>query len=161
MGWFYLLQGKQDEAVAEGEKAVALVPNSAFANFQLGAFLTYADRPEEVISVSQNALRLNPFPNHWQLWFLGNAYGYVDRYEEALTYFKKAQKCNPDNIWPYMAQTSIYGLLGREEEARTATKELLRLNPNFSVEHYEKTNWYKNRDEWNVFIDGLRKAGLK
>ena len=96
LGWFYLLQGKQDEAVVEGEKAVALVPNSAFANFQLGAFLTYADRPAEVISVSQNALRLNPFPKHWQLWFLGNAYGYVDRYEEALTYFKKAQKCNPD-----------------------------------------------------------------
>jgi adenylate cyclase len=161
LGWFYLLQGKHDEAIEEGKKAVALVPSSAYANFQLGAFLAFADRPEEAISVSQNALRLNPFPNDWQLWFLGNAYAIADRFEEALTYFKKAQKRNPDNIWSYSALASIYGSLGREEEAWAAAKELLRLNPKFSLKRYEKAPWYKNRDKWKSHVDGLRRAGLK
>jgi tetratricopeptide (TPR) repeat protein len=161
LGWFYALQGKHDKAVAEGRKALALVPSSARANYQLGAFLTMADQPDEAILVSQNALRLNPFPNDWQLWFFGNAYFFAGRYEEALVYTKKAQECNPENMWAYSGLASIYGHLGREEEARAAAKELLRLNPKFSVAQHEKAPWYKNRDKWNLYINGLRKAGLK
>jgi TolB-like protein/class 3 adenylate cyclase/Flp pilus assembly protein TadD len=161
LGWVYLLTGKHDEAIAEGKKAVALVPSNAWANACLGTFLAWADRLEEAILVSQNALRLNPFPTDWELWFSGNVYALAERYEEALVYFKKAQERNPDNMWAYSSQASIYGQLGREEEARAAAKELLRLNPKFSVERHEKAPWAKNRDKWNVYINGLRKAGLK
>jgi hypothetical protein len=48
-----------------------------------------------------------------------------------------------------------------EEEARAAAKELLRLNPKYSVEVSEKYLGCKNRDKWNLYINGLRKAGLK
>ena len=161
LGWIYLLQGKHDEAIAEAKKAVDLVPSNAWANGCLGTFLAYADRPDEAISVSQNALRLNPFPNDWDFMFAGNGYFVAGRYEEALAYYKKAQKRNPDNIWPYFYQAGIYGHLGREAEAHAAAKELLRINPKFSVKQYEKMPWYKNRDKWNLLINGLRKAGLK
>jgi len=160
LGWFYLLTGKHDKAITEGKKAVDLAPSSSWANACFGTFLAYADRPEEAILVLKNALRLNPFPDDWELWFMGNAYFAAGRYEDALTYFKKAQERNPDNIWSYFSQAGIYGHLGREEEARAAAKELLRLNPNFSVERYEKTPWHKNREKWNLHINGLRKAGL-
>jgi adenylate cyclase len=161
LGWVYALRGKHDEAIAEGKKAVALVPSNAWANACLGHFLAWADRTEEAILVSQNALRLNPFSTDWELWFSGSVYALAERYEEALAYFKKAQKRNPDNMWAYASQASIYGQLGREEEARAAAKELLRLSPKFSVEQYEKTPWCKNREKWNYYINGLRKAGLK
>ncbi|MFW9835554.1 MAG: adenylate/guanylate cyclase domain-containing protein [Candidatus Thorarchaeota archaeon] len=161
LGWFYLLQGKHPEAVAEGRKAVAIAPSSAFANYELGAFLAFGDQPEEAISVSLNALRLNPFPSDWQLWFLGTAYSVAGRDEEALKWFKKAEERNPDNMWSYSAQASIYGNLGRKEEARAAAREFLRLNPKFSLEQYEKAPWQKNRGKWKLHVDGLRKAGLK
>jgi adenylate cyclase len=161
LGWFYLLQGKHEEAVAEGRKAVAIAPSSAYANYQLGAFLTFADRLEEAISVSLNALRLNPFPEDWQLWFLGNAYFAAKRYEEALVYTKKAQERNPQNMWSYCARAATLGLLDREEEAWIEAKEFLRLNPKFSLEQYEKMPWFRNRQTWNLHISGLRKAGLK
>lgn len=74
LGWIYLLTGKHDEAIAEGKKAVALVPNGAFANASLGEFLAFADRTEEAILVLKNALRLNPFPTDWELVFSGHAY---------------------------------------------------------------------------------------
>jgi adenylate cyclase len=161
LGWIYLLQGKHDEAIAEAKKAVDLVPSNAWANACLSTFLAYADRPDEAILVSQSALRLNPFPTDWDLVFAGNGYLVAGHYEEALSYYKKAQKRNPANIWSYFYQAGIYGHLGRQEEARAAAKELLRLNPKFSVEQYEKTPWYKNRDKWNLFVKGLRKAGLE
>ena len=153
--------GDDEEAIAEAKKAVDLVPSNAWANGCLGTFLAYADRPDEAIVVSQNALRLNPFPTDWDLVFAGNGYFVAGRYEEALAYYKKAQGRNPDNIWPYFYQAGIYGHLGREKEARAAAKELLRLNPKFSVEQWEKMPWYKNRDKWKLHINGLRKAGLK
>jgi TolB-like protein/Tfp pilus assembly protein PilF len=155
-----LLQGKHDEAIAEGKKAVALVPSSALSNATLGTFLAWADRPKEAILVLKNALRLNPFPIDWQLLYFGNAYLIAGRYEEALSYYKKAQERNPDNIWSYFFQASIYGHLDREEEARAPAKELLRLNPKFSIEHWVKWPGCKNRDKWNLIINGLRKAGL-
>jgi len=161
LGWIYLLQGKHDEAIAEAKKAVDLAPGNAWANGCLGTFLAYADRPEEAIVVSENALRLNPFPTEWDLLFAYVGYVVAGRYEEALSYCKKAQKRNPDNIWPYIDQAGIYGHLGREKEARAAAKELLRLNPKFSLDQYEKAPWYKNRDKWKLHINGLRKAGLK
>ncbi len=54
--------GDDEEAIAEAKKAVDLVPSNAWANATLGTFLAYADWTDEVILVSQNALRLNPFP---------------------------------------------------------------------------------------------------
>jgi adenylate cyclase len=161
LGWVYSLAGKHDQAVAEARKAVALAPNNAWANACLGQFLAWADQTEEAILVSQNALRLNPFSTDWELWFSGTVYALAERYEEALSYFKKAQKRNPDNMWAYASLASNYAQLGREEEARAAAKELLRLNPKFSASQYEKALWCKNRDKWNYYINGLRKAGLK
>ena len=161
LGWIYLQTGKNDKAIAEGRKAVAVAPSSAYANVQLGVFLAWADQPEEAILVLKNASRLNPFPDDWQLTFVGNAYLVAGRYEEALAYYKQAQKRNSDNIWPYYFQAAIYGHLGRQEEARAVAKELLRLEPKFSVERAEKWPGCKNKDKWNLFMDGLRKAGLK
>ena len=160
LGWIYLQKGKHDEAIAEGRKAVAVAPSSAFANFQLGAFLAWADQSEEAILVLKNAFRLNPFPDDWQLTFFGMAYLIAGRYEAALAYFKKAQKRNSDNIWPYHYQAAVYGHLGREEEARAAAKELLRLNPKFSVKQAEKWPGCKNKVKWNLIMNGLRKASL-
>jgi adenylate cyclase len=161
LGWIYLIKGKHDEAIAEAKKAVDLAPNDAWANGCLGTFLAYADRPDEAILVSENALRLNPFPTDWDLLFAYVGYFVAGRYEEALAYSKRAQKLNPDNMWSYVYQAGIYGHLGREEEARAAAKEILRLNPKFSLEQHEKAPFFKNREKWNLHINGLRKAGLK
>ncbi len=160
LGWLYLLTGKHEKAIAEGRQAIALAPNNFFAHDNLGAFLTWSDRPEEAILVLKKALRISPFPTEWQLKNLADAYFMAGRYEEALAYFKKVEEKNPDNLFAYLTPAAIYGHLGREEEARAAAKELLKLDPKFSVKNWEK--WpCKNREKWNQWIDGLRKAGLK
>ena len=118
LGWIYLLQGKFDEAVAEGRKAVALLPGDARSYTSLGGFLAFADQPEEAILILKNASRLNPFQHEWQLTYLGTAYFFAGRYEEALVQFEKLQELNPDNMWAPFYAAGIYGHLGREEEAR-------------------------------------------
>ena len=71
----------------------------------------------------------------------------------------KLCKCHT-KVWAYITPASIYGQLGREKEAHAAAKELLRIDPKFSVKNWEK--WpCKNRDKWNQWLSGIRKAGLK
>ena len=161
LGWIYIWKGDHDKAIAEAQKAVALVPSNALNNATLGNFLAWADRPEDAIPVIKKASRLNPFPTDMQLIFSGNAYYLAGRYEEALAYFKKLQEKNPDHLWAYLTPATIYGQLGREKEAHAAVKEILRIDPKSSVKHWKKRGaWSKKRETWDQWIDGLRKAGL-
>jgi hypothetical protein len=52
-------------------------------------------------------------------------------------------------------------MMGRDAEARAQAKEVLRIDSNFSMDSYSKRYGYKNKDDWNRYMDALRKAGLK
>lgn len=61
----------------------------------------------------------------------------------------------------HLCLTSAYSAAGREEEARAAAKEILRIDPKFSVESFSKILTYKKQEDKELYIGGLRKAGLK
>jgi tetratricopeptide (TPR) repeat protein len=85
----------------------------------------------------------------------------VGRYEEAVTIFKKLLQKLPDNLLGQLGLTATYSMMGRDADARAQAKEVLRIDPNFSVDSYSKRYGYKNKDDWNRYMDALRKAGLK
>lgn len=60
LGAVYLWQKQYDQAVAEGEQAIALDPNDAVSYVNLGGILSLAGRPEEAIGLIEKAMRLNP-----------------------------------------------------------------------------------------------------
>jgi len=55
---------------------------------------------------------------------------------------------------------ACYGHLGRAEDARAQWQEALRVNPNYSLEHRRNVLPYKNPSDFELLVDGLRKAGL-
>jgi hypothetical protein len=46
------------------------------------------------------------------------------------------------------------------EEAREAWREALHVSPGYSLEHRRKVLPYKNPDDFERVVEGLRKAGL-
>jgi len=160
-GSIYLVQRQWEKAVAEGERSVALNPNSADNIGLLGMTLYSVGRPEEAIALVKKAIRLNPMPPDWLLENLATAYRMTGRHDEAIAEFKRVLHRNPDYFGARVNLAVIYSLLGREEEASAAAAEVLRVDPKFSVEHYAKTLTYKNQAESERLIDALRKAGLK
>jgi len=56
---------------------------------------------------------------------------------------------------------AAYGLAGREEEASAQVTEILKINPKFNVEFYVKSMPYINQGRKHLWIDGLKKVGLK
>jgi class 3 adenylate cyclase len=56
---------------------------------------------------------------------------------------------------------AAYIYMGLQEKARASAAEVLRLDPRFSLNSHEKLIPLKNRDLIRIYIDALRKAGLK
>jgi tetratricopeptide (TPR) repeat protein len=83
LGFLYSMIRQHDKALAQGEKAVALNPNSAECHFRLGKILTFAGRWEESIPEYEKAMRLNPIPPNMYIYSIGLAYGFTGKYDEA------------------------------------------------------------------------------
>ena len=149
-----------DRAIAESETAVALDPNHAQAHASLGYILSYAGRADEAIENLRKALRLNP--QHLDIWlhFLAHAHFVRGEYEEAATLLARRIRINPGTDISRVLLASCYGHLGREADAGAEWAKALEVNPDYSIEHKARILPYKNPDDWERFIGGLRKAGV-
>ena len=159
LGRIYLTKRQYDEAIAEGERAVALSPNSAFVNAALAFSLGYAGKPEEAIVLYEKAIRLSPSET-WYMWGLGDCYRMLSRYEEAISEYRKAIKLGPDDVFAHAGAAAVYALWDREKEARAEAAEVLRIDPKFSLESFSKGLLYKNPKDLELRINAMRKAGL-
>ena len=161
LGYWLILARQYDRGVAEGERGMALEPNSDRVLQHYAATLMFVGRREEAIPLFREALRLNPKPPNLYYRQFGACLRDTGRYEEAIAVSKKAIEQEPKDTIAYMVLASSCQLAGREEEAREAAKELLRINPAFSLERLAQTTPHKDRAVADRFIEALRKAGLK
>jgi adenylate cyclase len=141
------------------DRAVALNPNAAFSWGQRGWTYQLARQPEEAIRSFERAIRLSPFDPFLFSIFTGMSVAFVSRgrFDDAVAAAKKAISRNPTFSRPYLCLAAALAHLGREAEARETAARLLELKPNF---HIFKCLARSGRWEAQVFIDGLRKAGL-
>jgi adenylate cyclase len=160
LGRIYLTKRKYDEAIAEGERALALALNSSFVHAALAFSLGYAGRPEEAIPLYKKAIRLSPIPESWYLWGLGDCYRMVGRYEEAISVYKRAIKLSPDDVFSHAGASAVYALWNRDKEAKAEAAEVLRIDPKFSLDSFRKGQLYKDPQDLDRLIGAMRKAGL-
>lgn len=161
LSFIFTTTRQHEKAIAAGEQAIALDPNSAHAYAFLAFTLRFSGRPEEAIATFKKAIRLNPFPPNRYYQQLGAAYWPAGQYEDAIRVCKKALQYKPNNLFTHIALATTYSLCGQEEEARAEAAEVLRINPKFSLAYAAKTWPYKNHADLEFQVDALRKAGLK
>ena len=87
---------EHQKAIAEVEKAISLEPNNADWLANLGGTLTWAGNPDKAIRLIEEAIRLNPKHPDYYLWDLGHAYFLMEKYDEAISSFKRALTVNPN-----------------------------------------------------------------
>ena len=159
-----LLQGEYEKAITEGEKAIALGPNSALCHVLLVYPMICAGRFEEAITLAEKAMRLSPYTSRWFLLILDDAYRMAGRYEEALAvgkqYLERCQKGGFNPFPAHMGLAATYVGLGRIDEARVHVAELLKIKPGFSLDEARKTILFKDQAHLERALDALRQAGL-
>jgi adenylate cyclase len=78
-----------DQAVAEGERSIALGPNVASDYSAVAETLNHAGKYEEAIRLAEKAMRLDPRLRDAYLFEVGLAYVLMGRYEEAVPVLKQ------------------------------------------------------------------------
>jgi adenylate cyclase len=84
----------------------------------------------------------------------------LGRYEEAAGLLKERLTRNPVTDVSRALLAASYGHLGCFDEAQAAWQEMLRVNPDYSLEYRRKVLPYKNPEDFELIVSGLRKAGI-
>jgi len=157
----YLYMRRHDLAIQEAKRTISLDPNLAFGHEVLGTSLHFSGRSVEAIACFDRAMALDPyFPDVW-LHFYAQAVFQLRRYDEAVGILKRRIDRNPHTDASRVLLAASYGHLGRFDEARAEWQEVYRINPDYSLEHRRDVLPYKNPDDFELIIEGLRKAGIQ
>jgi TolB-like protein/cytochrome c-type biogenesis protein CcmH/NrfG len=161
-GAIYLQQRRYDQAIAEGQKSVALGPNQSAPHFLLAMYLSQAGRHKEALPLVRKAMRLDPYYPFMYLELLGLVYMSMEEYEKAVEANKMLVVREPNRIEGHLGLAIAYIRLGRKEQARSEVAEVLRLFPKYSLEGYRKRLHPMDMDPAALEsqIEALRKAGL-
>jgi adenylate cyclase len=89
MGGIYLIQRQYVNAIAEGERSIALAPNVACNKAILAQTMLFAGSFEEAITLVNSAMRLNPHYPSWYLQPLAMAYSMIGEHEKAIALNEK------------------------------------------------------------------------
>jgi adenylate cyclase len=160
LGALHLLLREHGTAIAFAEKGVGLRPNQA-SNIALMAFvLNYAGEPDRAIALLDKAMRLSPFYPDWYLGELGRAYILAGQYSEAIAVLTERIRRNPTSSEAQVLLAAAYGASGQDEQAQAVLAEFLKARPGYTLEQYTQGEYYKNPEDLQRVVDGLRKAGL-
>jgi tetratricopeptide (TPR) repeat protein len=105
-------------------------------------------------------MRFDPHHPEILFQFRADAHFSLGEYEQAISAIEQRLQQNSQSETAYALLASCYGHLGRPEESRKAWEKALRINPDFSVERRRRVLPFRNPEDFNNRVEGLRKAGL-
>jgi adenylate cyclase len=155
-----LYRRRHERAISEAERAIFLNPNSSEGHVGLGEALYYSGRSEEALECLDRAMRLNPYYPDVFLHFRALALFHLGRYEEAVATLKRRLARNTETDVSRVLLAATYGHLGRHDDARAEWREVFRVNPDYSLEYRRNMLPYKNAGDFELVVEGLRKANL-
>lgn len=160
-GLAYRAMNEYDKALREAERAIALDPNYANAHVLAATLLYYTGRPAEGLERMKLAIRLHPlYPSNYP-FHVGQAYYILKRYAEAIQAFRGGLQSNPTSERLHVWLAAAYAQSGNRQEAEWEVDQVLTLNPHFSLERIKQATPFKNSEDLERFLEGLRKAGFQ
>ena len=163
----YAQKQQYDQAIAEGERAIALDPNNADSYAVQAEVLNFAGRPEEALRMMEQAMRLNPRYPPWYLFELGWAYRLTGRYAEAIATLKELISRSPNflpahlilavsYLWQWVSQQSPAAQT--LEPAVAAVQRALALNDSFHWNHIVLGYIYLYQQQYEQALAEMERA---
>ncbi|NKK81222.1 adenylate/guanylate cyclase domain-containing protein [Rhizobium leguminosarum] len=149
-----------DRARAEVQQGLALSPNSAELLILMAHIQIFSGDPAGALETLDASMRLDPHHPEILFQFRADAHFSLGEYEQAIVAIEQRLQQNSQSETAYALLASCYGHLDRPEESRQAWEKALRINPDFSVERRRRVLPFRNPEDFNRRVEGLRKAGL-
>ena len=153
--WFLAPMGRNDQAIAEAQRARQADPLSGFAAFSPGAALVFARRWDPAIEQLRRAIEIDP--NFWfSHCFLGRAYEQKGKLPEAIVEFQRAVELEKDNAETWSGLGHAYALSGNRAEAQKILDHLKEVSAHRWVAPYNVAVIYAglgNKDQAFALLD--------
>jgi adenylate cyclase len=156
----WAIQGRFEDAVREGEIAVAGAPNDAWLKCVFARVLILAGYASRGVEAIRETMQLDPFHPSFYFGILANGLEELGRNDEAIAILNEAVRREPDYFAGQLRLASLQGLADRNDAASAALKAVLRINPRFTMAMAEAFYASAKADSTVRFKLGLRKAGL-
>lgn len=163
LGRVYLARGEYDRSLAQLGSAIDLNPLMAQAHCGLGDSLAYSGDLDGAMACFEEAVRISPTdPYRWAFLNYGaTALLFKRDFEGALDWATRAEAVPNSHCWTTAVRTSALGHMGREKETAQALKELLANQPDLTCDYVRERLFYlKDPEQIDIYIEGLKKAGL-
>jgi len=158
--------GELENGIAYVDRALVLNPNLALAWSVSGWGSAYLGEHAEAVVRFDSAIRLSPHDLLARHFYTGMAFAHLiaGRYDEAVSWARKAVLEKPDWAATVRAEVIACALSGKTEETRDALARLRSIDPDYRLSHVEgrrgvASPWRRAEDR-ALFMTGLRLAGL-
>jgi adenylate cyclase len=167
LSWVYGQKQQSDQAIAEGERAIALDPNDADSYAGQAQTLLLAGRPQDALQVLAQAMRLNPHYPPWYFFELGWAYRLTGRFTEAVATLKELISRNPNFLTAhvFLANSYLWQWLSQQspdaqtlEPAVTAVQRAVALNDSYQWNHIILGYIYLYQQQYDQALAEIERA---
>ncbi|MEM7179277.1 MAG: tetratricopeptide repeat protein [Spirochaetota bacterium] len=139
----FLLLNNTERAILLLKKAIRLQPEVYYYYTGLSYQLWRQKKKQEAIQQIYKAIELNPKANDYVPYFdFARAFEFAGKNKEAIEYYKKSIKINPNFSFAHTSLSIRYFQLEKYEEAIFEMEKAIKLKPNHSQGHYYLSMYY-------------------
>ena len=160
LGAAYVWTGISTGRRRRRERGLALSPNSADGLRMMAHVQIFSGDPAGALENLDAYMQRDPHYPEIALQFVADARFSLGEYEHAIAAIEQRLARNPQSETAYALLASCYGQLGRPEECRKAWEQALRINPGFSMERRRRVLPFRNPEDFERRVEGLRKGGV-
>jgi tetratricopeptide (TPR) repeat protein len=138
-------------------KTLAADSNNTQLFYRKGLMELWQENWSAALTCFQKAKEVTP--QDADVWFyLGIAYGELDRHQDAIESYKQAIRIKPDDAKAHCNLGNAYRNLGRYQDAIEACKQAIRINPNYAEAHFHLGAAYGMLGRRQEAIDAYKQA---
>ena len=163
LGYAAMMQRRTEESIAAFRQAVALNPSSAAAHSHLSHGLAFAGLSDEAIKHGETAMRLSPVDPEMARFLGGLAIAHYTarRFDEAVRCTRENLRLRPGFQGAQRLHAASLAQSGCIGEARAFLSIVRRTHrPPLTIAWARENVPYQTPELIELFVDGLRKAGL-
>ena len=160
IGYVRLYQRRHDEALAEGETAIALGPNCSDAYTVAGMFLSYAGDFRKCAEYEKQSQRLSPLSRNDSMVDEARAKFHLGDPVAARDIASRVLVERPHWLTPQAILVASLWNLGSEDEARLTVKKMLADHPRLTASRWAQRLPYRHQTDLDAVVTPLRLAGL-
>ena len=160
MGYARLFQRRHDDAIAAGEKAIALCPNDTDAYHMAGMFHGYAGDFRRAAQYEEQAQRLSPLSRNESMVDEARAKFHLGDLVAARDVASRVLIEKPRWLTARTVLAAALWRLGSEDEARITVRKILVDHPNLNVSRWAQGLPYRHQKDLDALVTPLRLAGM-